>query len=56
MTLRSPVYLDTDTLVALAECHDVTVPKRMAVVDSTSRKRDIRQQIAPSRVGVTASL
>jgi len=56
MTLRSPVYLDADTLVALAEYHDVTVPKKMAVVETTSRKRDIGGQITPSGVGVKASL
>lgn len=39
MPLRSPIYLDSETLVALAEYHDLDVPRKMEVVEKQRNQR-----------------
>jgi hypothetical protein len=55
MALRSPIYLDTDTLLAQAEYHDIDVPRQMAVVEKTVRKRSGGGKVGVSGVGFDAS-
>ena len=39
MALRSPIYLDIDTLLAQAEYNDIIVPRQAEIVETTTRKR-----------------
>lgn len=40
MGLRSPIYLDSETLLALAEYHEVDFPRAEAIVEKTVRNRE----------------
>lgn len=55
MALRSPTYLDTETLLSLAEYFDLDVPHQSDVVEKTVRKRSGGGKIGASSVGVEAS-
>ncbi|GLY80516.1 DUF6414 family protein [Actinoallomurus iriomotensis] len=39
MALRSPIYLDTETLLAQAEYHEIEVSRQADIVEKTVRKR-----------------
>ncbi len=39
MALRSPIYLDTETLLSQAEYHDIEVPRQAEIVEKTTRRR-----------------
>ncbi|UVN56310.1 hypothetical protein [Streptomyces albus] len=39
MALRTPLYLDTDTLLAQADYPEIEVPQREEVVEKTLKKR-----------------
>jgi hypothetical protein len=39
MALRSPLYLDTDTLLGHADYHEVEVPQREEIVEKTTNRR-----------------
>lgn len=54
MALRSPVYLDLNTLLALAQYHRIDVPVAMDVVMRSSRSRELGASAAPSGVGLKA--
>lgn len=55
MALRSPSYLDTETLLSLAEYVDLDVPHQADVVEKTVRKRSGGGKLGASGVGVEAS-
>lgn len=56
MALRSPIYLDTETLLAQAEYHDIEVPRQMDVVEKTVRKRSGGGKFGSSGMGINGSL
>ncbi|MGQ4344023.1 DUF6414 family protein [Streptomyces sp. SAS_275] len=39
MALRTPLYLDTETLFAQADYHEIEVPQREEIVEKTTRRR-----------------
>ncbi|PGH48127.1 hypothetical protein [Streptomyces sp. Ru87] len=39
MVLRTPLYLDTDTLFAQADYHEIDVPQREEIVEKTTKRR-----------------
>lgn len=39
MALRSPLYLDIETLLSQAEYHEIDVPRQAEIVEKTTRKR-----------------
>ncbi|MFJ2637360.1 hypothetical protein ACIO6U_36145 [Streptomyces sp. NPDC087422] len=39
MALRSPLYLDTDTLLGHADYHEVEVSQREEIVEKTTNRR-----------------
>lgn len=51
MLLRSPLYLDLETLTALAEYHDVPIPRAEEIVERTVHKRSGRASAAVAGVG-----
>ncbi|UKA52228.1 hypothetical protein LFT48_21995 (plasmid) [Arthrobacter sp. FW305-123] len=55
MALRSPIYLDTETLLAQAEYHDIDVPRQMDVVEKTVQRRGGGGKIALSGIGFDAT-
>ncbi len=55
MALRSPIYLDTETLLAHAEYHDIDVSRQMDVVEKTVRKRSGGGKVGVSGIGIDAS-
>lgn len=55
MPLRSPIYLDLDTLLAQAEYHEIEVPRRAEVVEKTTRKRSAGGSVGTHGVGVQGS-
>lgn len=55
MALRSPMYLDLDTLLAQAEYHDVEVPRQSEVVEKTTRKQSAGGNVGTHGVGVRGS-
>ncbi len=55
MALRSPIYLDTETLLAQAEYHDIDVPRQADIVEKTVRRRSGGGKVGVSGLGVDAS-
>lgn len=55
MALRSPIYLDLDTLLAQAEYHDIDVPRQSEVVEKTTRKQSAGGSVGTHGVGVRGS-
>lgn len=55
MALRSPIYLDTETLLAQAEYHDINVPRQMDVVEKTVQKRGAGAKVGVSGFGLDAT-
>lgn len=55
MALRSPIYLDTETLLSQAEYHDIEVPRQADIVEKTVRKRSGGGKVGLSGAGVDAS-
>ncbi|MDN5797044.1 MAG: hypothetical protein L0H79_14980 [Intrasporangium sp.] len=55
MALRSPIYLDAETLFAQAQYHDIEVPQQADIVERTLRKRTGGGRVAFAGVGVDAS-
>lgn len=55
MALRSPIYLDTETLLSLAEYFDLDVPHQADVVEKTVRKRSGGGKVGASGMGLEAS-
>lgn len=51
MALRTPIYLDTETLLAQAEYHDVNVPRQAEIVEKTIRKRSASGSAAIPGIG-----
>ncbi len=51
MALRSPIYLDTETLLSLAEYHDIDVPHQADIVEKTTRKRSGGGKVGMSGFG-----
>jgi len=39
MALRSPIYLDTETLLSQAEYYEIEVPRQAEIVEKTTRRR-----------------
>ncbi|MFJ9923712.1 hypothetical protein ACIRSF_30945 [Streptomyces rubiginosohelvolus] len=56
MALRSPIYLDTETLLSQAEYYDIDVPRQADIVEKTVRKRSGAGKAGISGFGVDASL
>lgn len=52
MALRSPTYLDVETLLSHAEYHDIEVPRQTEIVEKTTRKRAGGGKAAISGLGV----
>lgn len=55
MALRTPIYLDTETLISQAEYHDIEVPRQEDIVEKTARKRSGGGRLGLSGLGVDAS-
>ncbi|AUI50610.1 DUF6414 family protein [Arthrobacter crystallopoietes] len=55
MALRSPIYLDSETLLAQAEYHDIELPRQEDIVERTIRKRTGGGKIGMSGLGLDAS-
>lgn len=55
MALRSPLYLDVETLLSQAEYFDVEVPQQSEIVERTIRKRSGGGKVGMAGVGVDAS-
>ncbi|MEU0213823.1 hypothetical protein ABZ281_01430 [Streptomyces sp. NPDC006265] len=55
MALRSPLYLDTDTLLAQAEYHEIDVPQREEIVETTTKRRSGGGKFNLGAAGVDAS-
>ncbi len=55
MALRSPIYLDIETLLSQAEYHDIDVPRTADIVEKTVRKRSGGGKAGLSKFGVNAS-
>lgn len=56
MPLRTPIYLDIETLLSQAEYHEINVPRQADIVEKTVRKRSGRGRVGMSGVGVDASV
>jgi hypothetical protein len=56
MALRSPIYLDVETLLSQAEYFDVQVPQQAEIVEKTVRKRSGGGKAGLGGVGVDASI
>lgn len=55
MALRSPLYLDVDTLLAQAEYHEIDVPQREEIVETTTKRRSGGGKFSLGAAGVDAS-
>ncbi|WP_406490482.1 hypothetical protein OHB06_51750 [Streptomyces sp. NBC_01604] len=55
MALRSPLYLDTDTLLAQAEYHEIDVPQREEIVETSTKRRSGGGKFSLGAAGVDAS-
>lgn len=55
MALRSPIYLDTETLLSQAEYHDVDVPRQAEIVEKSVHKRSAGGTLGVSKLGITAA-
>ncbi|WP_330328284.1 hypothetical protein OHS33_37345 (plasmid) [Streptomyces sp. NBC_00536] len=59
MALRTPIYLDTDTLFAEADYHEIDVPQREEIVEKTTRRRSgggkLKLGVGAAAAGVDAS-
>lgn len=55
MALRSPIYLDTETLLSQAEYHDVVVPRQAEIVEKSVRRRSAGGALGVSKIGITAA-
>jgi hypothetical protein len=55
MALRSPIYLDAETLLAQAEYHDIDIPTQAEIVEKTSGKRIGGGRAGVSGIGLDAS-
>lgn len=55
MALRSPIYLDLDTLLAQAEYHDIDVPRQSEVIEKTTRKQTAGGSVGTHGVGIRGS-
>jgi hypothetical protein len=55
MALRSPIYLDIETLLSQAEYHEIDVPRPADIVEKTVRKRTGGGKVGISRFGANAS-
>ena len=51
MALRSPLYLDTETLLSQAEYHDLDVPRQAEIVEKTTRKRSAGGKVNVPGIG-----
>ncbi|MBP2356212.1 hypothetical protein JOF29_007322 [Kribbella aluminosa] len=51
MALRTPIYLDAETLFAQAEYHDLAVPQQAEIVEKTTNKRSASGNAAFPGVG-----
>ena len=56
MALRSPIYLDIETLLSHAEYHDIQVPRQAEIVEKSTRKRSGGGKVGLSGLGVDASV
>lgn len=56
MALRSPIYLDIETLLSHAEYHDIDVPRQTEIVEKTTRKRSGGGKAGVSGLGLDASM
>jgi hypothetical protein len=56
MALRSPIYLDTETLLSQAEYHDIEVARQADIVEKTVRKRSGGGKAGISGLGIDASI
>ena len=56
MALRSPIYLDLETLLSHAEYQDIDVPKQAEIVEKTTRKRSGGGKAGVSGLGLDASV
>lgn len=56
MALRSPIYLDAETLLAQAEYHDLEIPRKAEIVEKTTRERGAQAKAGLSGVGASGSL
>lgn len=56
MALRSPIYLDIDTLLSHAEYNDIEVPRQTGIVERTVRSRSGGGSIGISGSSVNATL
>lgn len=55
MALRSPIYVDTETLLSQAEYHDIVVPYQAEIVEKSIRRRSGGGKIGVSVIGIDAS-
>ena len=51
MALRTPIYLDAETLFAQAEYHDLAVPQQAEIVEKTTSKRSASGKASLPGVG-----
>lgn len=57
MALRTPIYLDAETLFAQAEYHDLTVPHQAEIVEKTTKRRSASTNANVAGIaGATAAL
>ncbi|MEU7067678.1 hypothetical protein [Streptomyces sp. NPDC046161] len=56
MPLRSPLYLDTDTLLAQADYHEIEVQRREEIVEKTVRRRSGGGKLGLGPAGLDASV
>ncbi|WP_149205096.1 DUF6414 family protein [Actinotalea subterranea] len=56
MALRSPIFLDYETLLAHAEYHDVDVPRQAEVVEKVSRQRSLAGKAGLSGLGASGGV
>lgn len=56
MALRSPIYLDAETLLAQAEYNDVEVPRHAEIVEKTVRARGAEAKASVTGFGASGSL
>lgn len=56
MALRSPIYLDIETLLSHAEYHDIDVPMQAEIVEKTTRNRSGGGKAGVSGLGLDASV
>lgn len=55
MALRSPIYLDAETLLAQAEYHELDVPRRAEIVEKTVRERGAQAKASITGIGASGS-